>query len=181
MKKIRISLLIMMATISNALLAQETAPQLPIDPDLKLITYKEVVNQTGTKVQLFNRAAEWLPKQYANPVDVTKVRNPETGLIEIRHRFDVSYEEKGVPRTGNSIDYTMRLEFKDGRYRYTITNFLIHDVSRAPVEKWLNKSDKGYSPAWDSYLSQLDAAVKKLVESLKQGMMPPPEKKEDIW
>lgn len=178
---IRMTLSVILAAICGIVTAQVTAPQLPIDPDTKLITYKEVVNESGTKLQLFNRAVEWLPKQYANPVDATKVRNPETGLIEIRHRFDVSYEEKGVQKSANTIDYTMRLEFKDGRYRYTISNFLIHDVSRAPVERWLDKTNKGYSPAWDAYLAELDQDVKALIESLKKGMMPPPEKKEDIW
>lgn len=181
MKNIRIVFVAFLGIITGIVNAQVTAPQLPVDPDTKLIVYKEVVNQVGTKEQLFNRAVEWLPKQFVNPVDATKVRNPETGLIEIRHRFDVSYEAKGVPRTSCTIDYTMRLEFKDGRYRYTITDFLIHDISRAPVERWLDKTDKSYTPAWDAYLAELDQDVKALIESLKKGMMPPPEKKEDIW
>lgn len=181
MKNIRFVLLVSLVAFSGFAIAQIAAPQLPLDPDLKVITYKEVVNQEGSKEQLFNRAAEWLPKQYVNPVDATKVRNPETGLIEVRHRFDVSYEAKGVPRTSCSIDYTLKIEFKDGRYRYTISEFLIHDVSRAPVERWLDKTDKNYTPAWDAYLAELDQDVKKLIESLKKGMMPPPEKKEDIW
>lgn len=181
MKNIRIVFIAALALITGMVSAQVTAPQLPVDPDTRLIVYKEVVNQAGTKEQLFNRAVEWLPKQFVNPVDATKVRNPETGLIEIRHRFDVSYEEKNVPRATCTIDYTMRLEFKDGRYRYTLSDFLIHDVSRAPVERWLDKTDKKYTPAWDSYLAELDQDVKALIESLKKGMMPPPEKKEDIW
>jgi len=181
MKNIRIVFVAFLGIITGIVNAQVTTPQLPLDPDTKLIVYKEVVNQVGTKEQLFNRAVEWLPKQFVNPVDATKVRNPETGLIEIRHRFDVSYEAKGVPRTSCTIDYTMRLEFKDGRYRYTITDFLIHDISRAPVERWLDKTDKSYTPAWDAYLTELDQDVKALIESLKKGMMPPPEKKEDIW
>ncbi|HOW31515.1 MAG TPA: DUF4468 domain-containing protein [Bacteroidales bacterium] len=181
MKNIRSIYIAFLTIIAGIASAQVATPQLPLDPDTKLITYKEVVTQTGTKEQLFNRAVEWLPKQYVNPVDATKVRNPETGLIEVRHRFDVSYEAKGVPRTSCSIDYTMRLEFKDGRYRYTISDFLIHDVSRAPVERWLDKTDKSYNPSWDAYLTELDQDVKALIESLKKGMMPPPEKKEDIW
>ncbi|HNX44470.1 MAG TPA: DUF4468 domain-containing protein [Bacteroidales bacterium] len=181
MKKISLAFFAILITVTSVVSAQEAIPNLPVDPDTKLITYKEVVNQTGSKRALFDRAVEWLPKQYVNPVDATKVRNPETGIIEIRHRFDVTYEEKGIQKSAYSIDYTMRLEFKDGRYRYIISNFLMHDVSRAPVERWMNKSDKSYTPVWDQYLIQLDQEVKKLIESLKQGMMPPPEKKEDIW
>ena len=47
---------------------------MPVDPDTKLITYKEVVTVTGTPAELFNRAIEWINKQYKNPADATKVR-----------------------------------------------------------------------------------------------------------
>jgi len=161
--------------------AQEIIPQLPIDPDTKLITYKEVVTETGTKAEFFNRAIEWINKQYKNPADATKVRNPETGLIDIIHRIELTYEEKGLTRPAGTVDYSFKIELKEGRYRYTITNFTYRQASRVPLEKWMDKKDKAYSPAWDDYLKQVDEFTRKLIESLKLGMKPPPEKKPDEW
>jgi len=162
-------------------MAQEVAPQLPVDEETKLITYKEVVQQEGTKSDLFNRAVEWINKTYKNPADVTKVRNPETGLIELIHRIELAYDEKGVNRSGGIIDYTLRIEMKEGRYRYTFTNFNLKQTSRVPIEKWLDKSDKAYTSSWDNYLFQVDKATRELIESLKKGMQPPVKKKIDEW
>lgn len=165
-------------TVANA---QEAGFTIPIDPDTKLITYKEVVTVPGTPSELFNRAIEWINKQYKNPTDATKVRNPATGLIEIIHRIEITKEDKGVTRTAGIIDYSMKIELKDGRYRYTITNFNLRDASRQPIEKWLDKTDKLYQPVWESYLKQIDEASRKIIESLKSGMQPPAPKKVDEW
>lgn len=161
--------------------AQQNTATPPVDPDTKLITYKEVVTVTGTPTELFNRAIEWVNKQYKNPTDATKVRNPATGLIEIIHRIELTRDDKGVSRPAGIVDYAMKLEIKDGRYRYTITNFNFKDVSRQPIEKWMDKKDKAYTPDWDNYLTQVDVATKKLIETLKQGMLPPAPKKTDEW
>jgi hypothetical protein len=162
--------------------AQETtAPVMPVDPETKLITYKEVVTIQGTPAELFNRAVEWINKQYKNPVDATKVRDQASGVIEIIHRFDITRQEKEIQRPVGIIDYSLKIEMKDGRYRYTLTNLNRRDVSRQPIEKWLDKSDKAYSPDMEIYLKQIDDAARKLIDSLKQGMQPPIQKKPDTW
>ncbi len=161
--------------------AQEGISKLPIDADTKLITYKEVVNVAGTPGDLFNRAIEWINKQYKNPADATKVRNPATGLIEISHRIEVTRDDKGTTRIAGVIVYAMKIEIKDGRYRYTITNFNIKDVSLQPMEHWLDKKDKAYNAVWDDYLKQVDDYTTKLIASLKTGMLPPTPKKVDEW
>jgi hypothetical protein len=161
--------------------AQEVTPKMPVDEETKLITYKEVVTVEGTKRELFNRAIEWIGKNYKNPADVTKVREPETGLIELVHRIELSFDDQGVTRAGGIVDYTLRIELKDGRYRYTFTNFNLKQVSRVPIEKWLDKTDKAYSPNWEHYLFQVDKATQEIIESLKKGMMPPVKKKVDQW
>lgn len=161
--------------------AQETSSICPVDTDTKLITYKEVVQVPGNTGELFNRAIEWINKQYKNPTEATKVRNPATGLIEIIHRIELTKDEKGMTRPAGIVDYAMKLEMKEGRYRYTITNFNYKEVSRKPIEYWMDKKDKTYIPAWDDYLKQVDDFTRKMIESLKQGMLPPAAKKPDEW
>jgi len=169
------------AMLSVNVKAQDTNPQLPVDVDTKLITYKEVVTVEGNKSELFNRAIEWVNKQFKNPTEATKVRDPQSGLIDILHRIELTFDEKGVTRSAGIVEYSMKIELKEGRYRYTITNYTYKQASRVPVEKWLDKSDKAYNPAWDNYLSQINQFSNKLIESLKQGMLPPAPKKVDEW
>ena len=93
------ALLISASLLSVSLLkAQTPNATMPVDPDTKLITYKEVVTTTGKPADLYIRAIAWVNKQYKNPADATKVRDPETGLIEITHRFEITQVEKGTTR-----------------------------------------------------------------------------------
>jgi hypothetical protein len=154
---------------------------MPVDPDTKLITYKEVVTANGTPNELFNRTIEWVNAQYKNPTVATKVRNPSTGIIEIVHRIELVQEKEGVMLPAGIIDYTMKIELKDNRYRYIISHFNLKDVSPYPIEVWMDKSNKAYNPSWDSYLKQVDTVCLKLTESLKLALQPPAAKKTDEW
>jgi len=178
LKKVIIPVILLAGININA---QETSSICPVDPDTKLITYKEVVQVTGNQGELFNRSIEWVNKQYKNPTEATKVRNPATGLIDIIHRIEITRDEKGITRPAGTVDYSMKLEMKEGRYRYTITNFNYKDISRKPIEFWMDKKDKAYTPEWDNYLKQVDDFTRKLIESLKEGMLPPAPKKTDEW
>lgn len=164
-----------------SLKAQVTTPSVPVDPDTKLITYKEVVTVPGHPGELFNRAISWINTQYKNPAEATKVRDQASGVIDIIHRIELTRDDKGVARPAGIVDYAMKLEMKEGRYRYTITNFNYKDISRKPIEYWLDKKDKAYNPEFDNYLKQVDDFMRKLIESLKAGMQPPAPKKEDAW
>lgn len=168
--------------IPGAMFAQEKAPAMPINPETKLITYQEVIKVDGLQKELFNRAIEWINVCYKNPADATTVRNPESGIIEISHRFDLHrFDDKGNKIDAGIVVYNLRLELKDGRYRYKITDMSLKQASRYPIEHWLDKTDKAYNPNYELYLIQVDKQVKTLIESLKKGMQPGIQKKEDIW
>lgn len=170
---------LMLSVIS--LNAQEAVTKMPVDPDTKKITYKDVVTVPGTSTELFNRTIEWINKQYKNPVDATKVRDQASGVIEIIHRIELKRKEQGTTLIAGIVDYSMKLEMKEGRFRYTISNFNVKDISRQPLERYLNKQDKSYIPLWDDYLKQVDDFSRKMIESLKLALQPPAEKKPDTW
>jgi len=150
----------------------------PVDEDTKLITYQEVVEELGDKDSFFNRSIEWINEFYSNPVDVTKTRDPQSGVIKGLHRFRIKNTlDDGTQADAGTVQYHFTLEFKEGRYRYTLSEFELRQASKVPCEKWLEKSD----PATRSYLKQLDEFAQSWVTSLKKGMMPEPEKKADDW
>lgn len=166
---------------ASQLKAQNTPAKMPVDPDTKLITYKEVVTSAGTPAELYIRAIAWVNKQYKNAAEATKVRDPESGLIEIVHRFEITKTEQATTLLAGVVDYSLKLELKDGRYRYTITNFNLKSVSRQPIEQWMDKKSQIYSPAFDDYLKQVDDQTNKLIDGLKVAMQPPAVKKPDTW
>jgi len=152
----------------------------PVDEDSKLITYKEVVTQEGDVPKLYNTAIAWVNANYENPTEATRVRDVEDGKLEIRHRFKIfNTDKKGVKTDAYVINYTLKLEFKPGKYRYTFTDFTVAAVSKYPLERWLDKKDPQYTPACEDYLAQINNTVNELIASLKKGMVPKVIKKDD--
>lgn len=169
-------------TISSVFAQQNfTAPQIHIDPDTKLITYREVVNQEGNKDILFERGMSWMRVYYLNPNSIANVMDKANGKIEGIGRLRVYYFDKDSNRRdGGIITYAIKLEFKDNRYRYTMNDFNVKAVSRFPIERWMNKKDPEYVPQDDSYLYQVDTIMQRLIRTLKEEMKPKVIKK-DEW
>ncbi len=153
----------------------------PIDVNSQLVTYQDVVQQPGTQDELYIRGIEWLNSYYKNPADVSRVRNRESGVIELLHRIEIENMDGDVRVQAGIVNYEMRIEFRPGRYRYTITNLTLRQASRFPVERWFNKDDPMYSPLWENYITQVDTKVKEIIASLKAGMEPKVEVPEEKW
>ncbi len=167
--------------LNNIICAQDSTSVVPIDKETNKITYQEVVPAKGTADDLYIRGIAWINAFYPNPTDVTKTRNREDGVIEGIARFKIFYvDEEERTRDAGLISYTIKLEFKNERYRYTITDFNFKQTSRFPVENWLDKNDPSYNPQWDDYISQVDTYIRSLITDLKKGMVEIV-KKEDEW
>lgn len=162
--------------------AQDTLrAKIPVDPDTKLITYKDVITESGNKDELYIRSFDWINANYKNPSEVTRRRDAVNGEIEGQHRIQLFYKDKdgNTIKTG-LVEYTFKLQFKDNKYRYIFTNFYLKDKSRYPIENWLDKNNPGYSPLWDDYLKIIDNHISKLIDNLK-AVMPAKKIKKDEW
>lgn len=179
----RILIFLFFSMISGICFSQTNnpAPNLPIDPDTKLIQYRDVISQEGTKDILYDRGAEWIRSYYVNPGSVTKVQDKVNGKIEGTGRLRLYFFNSDNTRTdAGMVFYDFRLEFKDNKYRYTLTNFSLKGISRIPLEKWMNKNDPSYNPQMENYLYQVDTTSQNLIIKLKEGMKPKVIKK-DEW
>jgi hypothetical protein len=182
MKKIIIFLVAICACI--AALAQKTeipeAPYLPIDERTNLVTYQDVVKQEGTPQVLYDRAMAWAKKYYKNTAEVIKSADPEKGVINMRSSVRIFYKDKeGTMRFKNIVYYNFKLECRDNRYRYTITDFKEKATGSAPIEVWFNTSASGWTPSMYGYLTQIDEEMQKLIASLEEGMQPAEEVTDD--
>jgi hypothetical protein len=178
-----LSILIVAFGLLTASAQEEASLIMPLDEVTGLITYKELVNEEGSKDTLFNRCSSWLHTFYANPWEATKVRDQASGIIKIQHQFRVyDYDDLGNKQDAGMILYNAKIEFKENRYRITVDNFVLKLVSRYPVEKWLDTNAPDYDVKWKSYLRQIDSFVRiELIKSLKEKMKPGQEIKEEKW
>jgi hypothetical protein len=165
---------IISCSFSSAQTTQAPMPNIPVDSVTKLISYREVVSEKGTKDTLYIRAIAWINSFFANPSDITRVRDRDNGVIKGIHRFKLYYIDKdGSKRDAPICEYSFSIECKEGRYRYTFTEFIRKEVSRQPIERWLDKKDPAYNPQWDDYLRQVDTYIKEATNSMKKAMKPP--------
>ena len=182
MKKIIIFLVAICACLAAFAQKTETpeAPYLPIDERTNLVTYQDVVKQEGTPQVLYVRAMAWAKKYYKNTAEVIKSADPEKGVINMRSSVRIFYKDKdGTMRFKNIVYYNFKLECRDNRYRYTITDFKEKATGSAPIEVWFNTSASGWTPSMYGYLSQIDEEMQKLIASLEEGMQPAEEFTDD--
>ncbi|MDT8393745.1 MAG: DUF4468 domain-containing protein [Bacteroidales bacterium] len=172
------------AILAVSMIYAQTLPadSIPVDPNTKLITFREVVEEKGDKQELFNRASEWLNHFFEQPVYVTNVRDAASGVIKGKHQFEIFYEEDDVKKRAGMIKYYFAIECRDGRYRYTLDNFVLTQASRYPCEKWLDTSHRDYNEQWPLYLEQIRSyAIDNFVASLKEYMVPQEVVEEEEW
>ena len=175
MKKVIFSLVVLMMSVAAFAQKTETpeAPYLPIDERTNLVTYQDVVKQEGTPKVLYDRAMEWAKKYYKNTGEVIESADPEKCVINMRSSVRIFYKDKdGTMRFKNIVYYNFKLECRDNRYRYTITDFKEKATGSAPIEAWFNTSASGWTPSMSGYRSQIDEEMQKLIESLEEGMQP---------
>lgn len=163
--------------------ATYTVPKMPMDDEKKLITYTGIVETAGSQKELFNKSLAWFNSYYKNPTE--KLRSADSGRYSIEGfiRFKIYNPENkdGLKTDAGMVQYTLLLDFKDGKFKYTITNINWKQTSYYAIEKWLDKTDKYYTPYFDYYLVQTDDELRKVIKDLTAYMKKPQTKKEDNW
>jgi len=156
-------------------------PSLPIDSITGRIIYTDVVyvDSSTTKEELFSRAREWFAKAYKSSLDVIQMEDQTNGKIIGKAAISV-YSLTKFP--DGHINYTISLYFKNGRYKYELTDFYHKGQYRSnytipdygACEKMINTTDRtmgiSHQKTYNSYLNKMNSEISVLVESLKMSM-----------
>ena len=173
-KIILISLLWFVSSFSMFTYAQDV-PKFTINSESKIVEYSEVVESQGNSNELFNRAIEWLNSFYKNPQSATRIRDQINGKIEILYKFNPN--GTSPDETYGSIEYTLQINLKDGKYKYLITNIHPTKGGVKDISFWANAKNQ----KTDLILIQSDKFFKDLIAKLKEKMQNKSQKKSDNW
>lgn len=104
--------------------------------------FQEVVQVEGaTAVDLYGRARFWAAKTFVNPKNVIQLDDPTLGRLVLKGSVPESFgmTEKVWFR------FTLAIEAKDGRYRWTLDQleYMGEGVSGEPIERELTKDGVG--------------------------------------
>ena len=157
-------------------------PEFMIDESTEKVVYQGVVQQKGPKDAQYDKALAWATKYYKNPSDVLREKDREKGSLKAKARFYVFYTDpkKGTKTRTHTIEYLLTVQFKEGRYRYEITNIIYKATSYQGIEQWIDDNKKQYSYATASYLVQVDEELNKLINQLKSAIAKT-EQVTEIW
>lgn len=182
MKSILIASWLFLASLS--LYAQAPAPAettLPVDTETNRVSYSGVVAVKGANQnELYTRAKLWLALTYDEAKEVIKVDEKDAGLLVIRAYTDIPVRlVQKSPPVSREVGYTMILNFKDGRYRYTLTNYQLLTLGTATALeqeiiaqlKQPNKTKGTY--AAQQYAESIKSFATRVAESLEGTLQKP--------
>ena len=166
---------------ATAALAQTAT--IPVSEKTNKICFQRVIPTEGTNTEVFNRiAGEWLRSAYKNPMAV--VTGNDGSKITGKHVIQLNCGEE-VKSKCPAVNYKFTVEVREGRIRYTITDFTL-DTSKStkglyPIEKWLDKDDPLYDPVWGDYLDQIAAFAESWGANLEEKLIPEKKVEEEDW
>lgn len=159
-------------------------PKMPVNSETGLITYSGKTSIVGvTAADLYDRAFDWAMSYYKNPTEKLRKQDKENGRMEIFARFKIfAHDKKGELTTSpiGLVQYSMDIDFKDGKYRYVIHKINEKASSYKPVEAWLNAEDP--NAANNAYkLMDMDAEIKEVIVSFQTAMTTATKSDDDDW
>jgi len=157
---------------------------LPVDSKSALITYTKVTELSNTSTgEMYQRALQWANTFYKNPTDVIRERDSVNGSILCKARFKMMNpaDKNGVITDAGNVMYSLKIQFKEGRYRYELSEINWKQQSYFAAERWMDKKSSAYKPVYDFYLQQTETEVQRVLQSLEKAMSTKAAAKTDDW
>lgn len=144
--------------------------ELPVSAETGLIEYQAVIEAEGkSQGQLFDLANEWFSYSFKSGKSVIDYSNKEAHKVIGKGYLPFKFFNRG----DQSIEFLIKLETKDGKLRYTITNCIYHQTSTPSLGKTKLEKDswivENYPKAWGYkklFYEKFDRQVQSLIWSL---------------
>ncbi len=154
---------------------------LPVTPEGK-VQYQEVVQVEGANAQeLYARAKRWVANAYKSARNVIQSDDPTNGQLVIKGLTEFS-EKFMLGHERGWAHHTLTIQVKDGRYRYTLGDFLLEFEGigsqpnvTVPIEDRVQK--KRVQETQEAVAADAQA----LIASLKIAMLKPSPAADKSW
>ena len=158
--------------------------ELPIDSITNKITYTNVVHTDSTLLteDLFTLARIWFAETFRTSRAVIQMEDKQSGVLIGKAEVPILYKSLGVTHDLQNVLFTLSLYFKDGRYKYEVTDFIYQQQSPSPLIEfndipfeyiYFNKDlgvRKYNKKTRLSFVSQLDTQIKLILNDLTSSM-----------
>ena len=152
---------------------------LPIDPKTEKICFRERIDTEGSQDEVFNRIySGFMNAYYKSPSTIIQQNDGRT--LKGKHQFQLDNGDP-VKSKWPWVTYCFTIEVREGRVRYTITDFMQKTQSNHPCEEWMNKEDPLYQPVWDNYLNQIVEFGEDWGKQFEEKLVPEKVIEEEEW
>lgn len=155
--------------VFSLLLMTVFSQNMPIDTVTNLVSYSNVITADSTsKDELYTRAKEWIVLNYKSANDVIQLDDKQGGKIICKGVFNVTHVMGNVW----NIDHTIILEFKEGKWRYTITQILYssYDCIGCQTPKPIENCKGSNMTNSEKFKEKIDIQINSIISSLKTAM-----------
>jgi hypothetical protein len=122
-----------------------------------------------TKENLFTKAQEWIALNYKSGKDVIQLADKDNAKIILKGNFTTSmFMKEGY------IGHTLIMEFKDGRFRYTYTDFSYESAGSGKMN--FESKNMGFKK---KIISKTEQNIVTSIESIKKYMVQNSKKNND--
>jgi hypothetical protein len=149
-------------------------PQLPMDNITHKITYEEVVDAPGKSAdELYRKTLAWFRGYFKNPGEVIRENDSIKLSVTGKPRFRISNppDKEGTKSDAGLVQYTITVAAKDGRFKYTLTDFNWKGNSYYACEKWYDSALPSHTGAMDEYLRQTDNYARTTIADLRNSIL----------
>lgn len=164
-------------------LAQEyNVPGFPIDESSQKIVFSEVIQTEGDAAQLYSKAINWIEQFYVNPSAVIREKNEQEKKIHIVEPIklmELPDKDGKEIRSNTRIKYNLYFYFKDGRFKFEITDIHLKAASYQPIEPWLENENQ--TDRQNYLLIQTYEYLEKLITDMKAFMQSSAGDEADDW
>ena len=98
--------------------------------DVTLISFEQVINassknETDTikKEQIYSVIIEWIGTNYQSAKNVIEIQDKDKGLIILNALFDFKCSGLSSMHYSGVINYKMKIQIRDGRFKVSMWNF----------------------------------------------------------
>lgn len=138
------------------------------------VYYSKVLEVEGvSKIELFDRAKQWIldSGEFSNKIIYTDSKSEQ---IDCQGSFKELWGPNDYPELYTDVFYTVNLKFRNARYQYEITNFIIKKngmETQIEVFKMEYKKNMKYNKL---FYKRIDATINNLIGSIEKSMITGP-------
>ena len=166
MKNVKLAMLLVVAAFSVCNAQTRDSLGMPTF-DGQSIGIQEVVKVDSlSKKQIYDRAKMFFVETFKSAKDVIQLDDPDAGTII--GKGNASYSYFNVAATAVlTVYFTIKIEVKDNRYRYTITDIRYGQYKLDPAEFWnYPKMNKKHAAALGAELRNIEKLLLKSMNAV---------------